>query len=234
VTSINCQCSGHGTYSAASIMRVLSQAACARAGSESYSLRPGVREREHAAATDDSESKHQLQWTRSMLSREYHASAVTLAGSLNALRVPFRVREREHAAQAVICGGLLIRYGDSEPELPGGRPESRDSRQHPAQDRAAHFLSRLTRRPVGGYSPICGESGPGPRGPFPVSRPNRETDDHDQNDFPIPIPAESESGNGVSFYVSRPNRESGEWELAGGFPGRGQVQVGTGMAKPGP
>ena len=67
-------------------MPVLSQAACARAGSESHSLRPGVREREHAAATDDSESKHQLQWTRSILSREYHASAVTgtLAGSLSA------------------------------------------------------------------------------------------------------------------------------------------------------
>jgi hypothetical protein len=83
---------------------VLSQAACARAGgSESYSESLRVREREHAAATNDSESEHQLQWTRNILSREYHASALTLAGSLHAsaLRVPFRVREREHAA--VIC-----------------------------------------------------------------------------------------------------------------------------------
>ena len=52
----------------------------------------GPREREHAAASDE----HQLQWTRNILSREYHASALT-----GSMRLLFRVREREHAA--VIC-----------------------------------------------------------------------------------------------------------------------------------
>jgi hypothetical protein len=43
-----------------------------------------------------SESEHQPQWTRNILSREYHASALT-----GSMRLLFRVREREHAA--VIC-----------------------------------------------------------------------------------------------------------------------------------
>jgi hypothetical protein len=55
----------------------------------------GLLKTEHWHAASD---EHQPQWTRNILSREYHASPSALTGSM---RLLFRVREREHAA--VIC-----------------------------------------------------------------------------------------------------------------------------------
>ena len=63
-----------------------------------------------------SESEHQPQWTRNILSREYHASALT-----GSMRLLFRVREREHAA--VICLPRLRKVASSgSRNLPVAQP----------------------------------------------------------------------------------------------------------------
>jgi hypothetical protein len=67
-------CSGLGIYSATA--RVLYHASAALTSSKRLLFR--VREREHAAASDEHPSQLLLvQWTRNILSREYHASALT-------------------------------------------------------------------------------------------------------------------------------------------------------------
>jgi hypothetical protein len=77
-----------------------------------------VREREHAAASDEHPSQLHWQWTRNILSREYHASALT-----GSMRLLFRVRERELEHAAVICPPRLRKVTSSgSRNLPVAQP----------------------------------------------------------------------------------------------------------------
>jgi hypothetical protein len=119
-------------------------------------------------------------------------------------------RPSRHPPSAGPFGSLykLKKLGGGHWQMCTQNPHLRDSRQHPAHDRACctHTAGYYPRcpdlRPIGTpiQVPVPGRIGTRKRG---ISR------------FPFP----AESGIGNSLPVSRPNRESGDGNCQWGFPG---------------